>query len=96
MTKYNLPVEYDNVPAKERRLVREQYIKEQDGKCMHCGEDLAGDPPEEITDRNVNWALFPPGFLRYPVHLQHCHTTGLTEGAVHAYCNAVMWQFHGK
>ena len=96
MTKYNLPVEYDNVPVKERRLVREQYIKEQNNLCMFCEEDLFSEPPERITDQNIDWCAFPPGFLNYPVHLQHCHTTGLTEGAVHAYCNAVMWQYHGR
>lgn len=34
--------------------------------------------------------------LRYPVHLQHNHDTGMTEGAVHARCNAVMWQYLGR
>lgn len=96
MTTYNLPVEYDKVPTRERRLVREQYIKEQNNLCMHCGEDLANEPPERITEKNINWDAFPPGFLNYPVHLQHDHFTGLTEGAVHAYCNAVMWQYHGR
>ena len=96
MTKYNLPVEYDKVPPKEKRLVREQYIKEQKGLCMWCEADLSAAPRKHVTDKKVNWALFPPGFLNHPVHLQHCHTTGLTEGAVHAYCNAVMWQYHGR
>jgi hypothetical protein len=40
--------------------------------------------------------LFPPNFLKYPVHLQHNHDTDMTEGAVHARCNAVMWQYHGR
>jgi hypothetical protein len=30
------------------------------------------------------------------IHLQHCHKTNMTEGAVHAYCNAVLWQYEGK
>jgi hypothetical protein len=28
--------------------------------------------------------------------LHHCHQTGLTIGAVHAKCNAVLWQYHGE
>ena len=96
MTIYNLPVDYDKLPQKERRAVREQYVKEQNNLCMHCGENLFSDPPERITNQHIVWEAFPPGFLNYPIHLQHDHFTGLTEGAAHAYCNAVMWQYHGK
>ena len=90
---YNLPVAYDNLPRGERRLVREQYIEEQKGLCMFCKTDLNVEP---VMDKKIKWDLFPPGFLAHPVHLQHDHNTGLTEGAVHAYCNAVLWQFHGR
>ena len=34
--------------------------------------------------------------LDHPIHLQHSHNTGVTEGAVHNYCNAVMWQYDGR
>ncbi len=50
---------------------------------------------EDITDKKINWKLFPENFLKYPIHLQHNHDTGMTEGAVHNYCNAVMWQYEG-
>ena len=96
MTKYNLPVDYNGLPVNEKRLVREQYIKEQDNKCMFCGEDIFTEPPERVTEKNIIWDAFPPGFLNNPIHLQHDHFTGLTEGVVHAYCNAVLWQYHGK
>jgi len=96
MTKYNLPVEYDKLTPKERREVREQYIKEQDGNCYWCKEPLNKDPAEQISEKKINMKLFPPGFLANPVHLQHDHFNGLTEGAVHAACNAVMWQYHGR
>jgi hypothetical protein len=96
MTTYNLPVDYDNLCAQERRIVREQYIKEQDNKCWHCGEDLFADPPERITELDINWKIFPVGFLNAPIHLQHNHFSGLTEGAVHGYCNAVLWQYYGR
>ena len=94
--KYNLPVDYTKLSISEKRLVREQYIQEQHGRCMHCGGDLVLEPPKKITDKYINWKLFPPNFLKYPVHLQHNHDTGMTEGAVHAYCNAVLWQYHGR
>jgi hypothetical protein len=44
----------------------------------------------------VDLKLFPRGFLSNPVHLHHCHTTGLTIGAVHSRCNAILWQHHGQ
>jgi hypothetical protein len=89
-----LPCMYGLLSPTQRRQVREQYVQEQKGLCMHCGESLSLPPPESITSKSINWRLFPPNFLQYPVHLQHCHDSGLTEGAVHAYCNAVLWQYH--
>lgn len=80
----------------ERRKVREQYIAEQKGLCFYCKEPLSGDPNETVKAKEVNWSLFPPNFLRHPVHLQHDHETDLTEGAVHALCNAVMWEYEGR
>ena len=44
----------------------------------------------------INWKLFPKFFLVHPIHLQHNHETNMTEGAVHAYCNAVMWQYESR
>ena len=91
-----LPVNYTNLDSATRWAVREQYIQLQEGKCMWCGEALDAKPPTPITDKKIDWRLFPRNFLRHPVHLQHDHATGMTEGAVHAYCNAVMWQYHGR
>ena len=93
---YKLPVLYESVSAYERRAVREQYIKIQKGLCYWCNGPLIKDPPEHIKDMKINWSLFPKNFLKYPVHLQHDHKSGLTEGAVHAKCNAVMWQYHKR
>lgn len=93
--KYNLPVDYTKLEWYERREVREQYITEQNFKCMYCKCNLKENPPQTILDKVINWSLFPENFLKYPVHLQHNHDTGMTEGAVHSYCNAVMWQYHG-
>ena len=94
--KYILPVNYEELHWAERRVVREQYIKEQNNLCMYCGTLLTEPPPNHITDKNINWNNFPTGFLDNPIHLQHLHTTGMTEGAVHAYCNAVMWQYDNR
>ena len=96
MSEYKLPVNYNNLHWRERRKVREQYISKQNGKCMYCGCDLNSDPPDEIKRKEIDWKLFPKNFLKYPIHLQHNHDTGMTEGAVHALCNAVMWQYEGK
>lgn len=91
-----LPVMYDELPWQKRREVRNEYARLQEGKCMWCGDPLSGDPPDHIQKKRINWRLFPPNFLKYPVHLQHSHQTGLTEGAVHARCNAVLWQYYGR
>lgn len=88
-----LPVDYTKLTQAERADVREQYEYEQDGDCAYCGGSLIEEPERTET---INWLLFPPGFLNHPVHLQHNHITGMTEGAVHAYCNAVMWQYEGR
>jgi len=93
--KYNLPVEYDRLDRTEKRAVRLQYIDEQNGLCQHCQEPLEGEPTVDIQNMWINRDMFPPGFLQNPVHLHHCHNTGLTIGAVHARCNAVLWQYHG-
>lgn len=93
---YKLPVDYTKLKGSEKRKVREQYIKEQNNKCYYCSHDLDKNPPQGITEKTINLNLFPPGFLNNPIHLQHCHSTGMTEGAVHAYCNAVMWQYKGR
>lgn len=91
-----LPVYYDNLSSKDKRKVRDEYTKLQEGKCFYCKHPLNGSPPNKVISKTINWKLFPSGFMDYPVHLQHNHETGLTEGAVHAYCNAVMWQYEGR
>jgi hypothetical protein len=77
----------------QRRKVREEYVKLQQGKCYYCNLALSKSPKK---DKKINWSLFPPNFLKFPVHLQHDHDTDMTEGAVHSYCNAVMWQYEGR
>lgn len=91
-----LPVRYSEIDSRTRRKVREEYIKLQNGECYWCKCNLHKEPPGFIKNKKINWKLFPSNFLQYPIHLQHDHFTGLTEGAVHAYCNAVMWQYHLK
>jgi hypothetical protein len=93
---YKLPVNYTELATYERKLVREQYIRQQDNICIYCKISLTEQPPSYITNKPIDCSLFPPNFLKHRVHLQHNHSTGMTEGAVHAYCNAVMWQYEGK
>ncbi len=91
-----LPINYETASRGKRAGARQQYVKDQKWMCMHCGKSLVEDPPKEMTDKTIDWSVFPPNFLKYPIHLQHNHDTGMTEGAVHAYCNAVLWQYHGR
>ena len=90
---WKLPVNYNKLRWEERAEVRRQYIKEQDNLCYYCKTSLHENPPKYY---NLNLRLFPKGFLENPIHLHHDHNTGLTIGAVHAYCNGVLWQYHGE
>jgi len=96
MTEYILPVPYSKITSAQRRKVREQYTTEQHGLCYWCHEPLDDNPRDDIQKLKINLKLFPPGFLRHPIHLQHNHDTDMTEGAVHAKCNGIMWQYHGR
>lgn len=91
-----LPKDYTKLTQQERRSVREEYGRRQGGKCAHCGEPLTGKPPADIQETEIDLRLFPPNFLKWPVHLHHCHVTGMTIGAIHSRCNAVLWQYHGE
>lgn len=86
-------VRYESLSWQDRRRVREEYIEEQKGLCYWCGFPLNERPTEY---KKIDLRLFPPNFLKYPVHLHHDHVTGMTIGAVHAECNAVLWQYHGE
>jgi len=90
------PLKYKSLTPNERRLLRLQYIEDQQGNCFYCKQPLVDPPPSYITEKQIDLSLFPLGFFNYPIHLQHDHNTGLTEGAVHAYCNAVMWQYEHR
>lgn len=97
MARFTLPTNYDKLSVAERRKVRLQYVVEQNNKCCHCWKLLAKEPTGVMEKYpNVNWELFPKNFLLHPVHLHHNHKTGQTIGAVHSYCNAVLWQYFGE
>lgn len=91
-----LPAYYPSLSPKERAKVREQYVEEQEGFCMYCHDPLSGHPAKWVRSKRVDWSLFPQGFRDHPIHLQHNHETGMTEGAVHMRCNAVMWQYEHR
>jgi hypothetical protein len=88
-----LPAQYDKLTWKQRAAARTQYTKLQHYECLYCGGSLYQKPPLEIREIPIDWDLFPPAFLKYPVHLQHNHETGLTEGAIHSFCNALIWNY---
>jgi len=96
MSEITLPAYYLELSRQERYNVRLEYINIQGGKCFYCKELLSENPPEHITEKSIKWYLFPKEFLKHPIHLQHNHKNGLTEGAVHSLCNAVLWQYHGR
>lgn len=91
-----LPVNYENLNWQERKQCREIYTSKQKYLCWFCGQHLYHDPPDFILRKKINKKAFPPNFFKWPIHLHHSHKTGLTIGAVHNYCNAVLWQYHGE
>ena len=73
-----------------------KYVNIQNGKCCHCDGLLSGRPSDDVMRKKINKSLFPSGFFKYPTHLHHDHNSGMTIGAVHNRCNAVLWQYHGE
>jgi len=91
--RFRLPISYHDASTSKRKKVREQYCEDQNWNCWYCKHDLREKPPSFITEQPFDKKLFPKMFLAHPIHLQHSHVTGMTEGAVHARCNAVLWQY---
>lgn len=92
----DLPIAYSRATWQERRAAREEYARRQGGLCYWCKQPLSGEPRADVKRKPIKWGLFPETFRNHPVHLQHDHKTGMTEGAVHMRCNAVMWQYHNR
>ena len=91
-----LPIHYPSTHFTVRKQARNEYVEIQSGKCWHCNSLLGESPPKNIRDMKINKSLFPREFFKWPVHLHHDHNTGMTIGAVHNTCNAVLWQYHGE
>lgn len=91
-----LPIKYNQADWKTRRRARLAYIEKQDGKCSFCDCPLDGRPAPDIEAAEIDLSLFPEGFLDNPIHLHHDHFTDLTIGAVHARCNAYLWEYLGE
>lgn len=93
----DLPAVYEDLGWKQRREVRENYVDLQKGLCYHCGYSLSEKPPpKHISEKRITPSLYPPNFFKYPVHLHHSHKIGLTLGAVHNYCNAILWEYYDE
>ena len=91
-----LPINYNILTWQQRKQVRTEYIKLQDNKCYYCGANLYDKPDETVLKKRIDKNLFPKNFFQYSIHLHHNHNTGMTIGAVHNYCNAVLWQYHNE
>lgn len=92
-----IPAMYDALTWFERRTVREDYIILQKGACYWCKATLTSDTPLHLRERfPLDQRCWGPEFLKHPIHLHHCHRSGLTLGATHAYCNAILAQYYGE
>lgn len=95
MKQIDLPINYHDSHWTVRKEARLQYIKEQDGFCHHCGSLLSEPVPPQIAKYKINKRIFPKGMFDNPIHLHHDRKTGLSIGAVHAECNAILWEYYG-
>lgn len=91
-----LPIKYDECDFKTRREARLLYIEQQNGLCWYCKQPLDGKPINKVDKANINMVLFPSKFFEYPIHLHHSRNNGMSLGAVHAKCNAYLWQYNHK
>jgi hypothetical protein len=91
--KMDLPKKYGDLSPLQRRTVRLEYARVQDGKCYFCKKSLYDKPK---VSKKINRRLFPKNFFEWPVHLRPCHKSGLPIGAVHSECNAILWQYYGE
>lgn len=91
-----LPINYHEADWRKRKEVRKEYIKVQNNLCHHCKQPLDSNPDKNVLALKVNKKLFPKNFFKWPIHLHHDHNTGMTIGAVHCHCNAVLWQYYGE
>lgn len=91
---FKLPVCYKALSWQERIQVRDEYITLQKGFCYYCGEPLTEKPHITVRRKKLEIPhLYPETFFEHPIHLHHDHETGLTIGAVHNYCNAVLHEY---
>jgi len=93
MKEISLPTNYNKLSTVKRREVRQTYIELQKGICIVCNNPLSKQPSQLVMEHPIQWDLFPDYFLKHPIHLHHDHATGMTIGAIHAYCNAYSWQY---
>jgi len=89
----DLPINYKNTHYSVRKIAREEYQVIQKNHCWFCGAKLDEIPDSQVQNCSINKKLFPKGFFNHPVHLHHDHNTDMTIGAVHARCNAYLWQY---
>lgn len=66
-----LPAMYDKLTGDQKRLVRLEYVKQQNNKCWYCQGNLDEQPPDTILKYKIDLKWFPQGFLDNPIHLQH-------------------------
>lgn len=92
----NLPINYNTATIYQRKQARLEYIKLQNNICPFCKMPLNQLPSKDVLILSLDASLFPINFLKYPIHLHHDHNTGLTLGAIHAYCNGVLYQYYGQ
>lgn len=91
-----LPINYASTHFSQRKLAREEYVRRQDGNCHYCKNPLSEEPEESVKAKSITPRLYPTHFFKWPVHLHHCRKTGMTIGAVHSHCNAVLWEYEGE
>ena len=91
-----LPVDYNKLGPEQRYELRQEYTHRQSGMCYYCHSPLHNPPPADVMEKQITPHLYPDGFFTRPEHLHHDHDTGMTIGAVHARCNAILWEYENE
>jgi hypothetical protein len=73
MTYIKLPVDYTKLKSYQKKIIREEYVRVQNGLCAFCKNHLSGPAVEKVTSKPINKKLFPAGFFNTPAHLHHDH-----------------------
>ena len=77
---------------KKIKELKNKKLQTKEGSTL---EKIQSDIDQYQKEMDKIKTIFPENFFDHSIHLHHDHDTGMTIGAVHAHCNAVLWEYEG-